>query len=329
MLIKIYKGTGIAVIFLLLITATGLWMGPMLKPQLPVYYSGVNSMPLFTLVRDLIGENARWGVLISYSLVLIISVLLSGSNLSGVLISERTLLPAASFVIISAFIPSAQTLNPALFASAFLLLALMRINEAYKKSGIAYNFFDAAFLISTGSLFYADLIWMQLIVFFAIIILRAVSLKELAISMIGVITPYIILYGTFYSLGNDLNKLTELIISNLFGESGSVDLSRMVIVTLVSTGFYVIVSLFNLASVVNAKKIRTRKVFSLLIWILVFAILEYVFLPSTGEEMMFIAAIPVSYLLSHNYFNVKRKIVPEIFFTVVLILTILVQIFYY
>ena len=329
MLLKLYKGTGFGVIFLLLITAIGLWLGPILKPQLPVYYTGVNTMPLFTMVRNFIGENARAGVLISLALVILTSLLLANFNLTGILISDRTFLPAALFIILSAVLPVTQTLNPGLFATVFLLLALIRIIDSYRKNGTANNFFDAALLISIGSLFYVDLIWMELLVFLGMILLRTLNIKEVAISIVGILTPYLILYGTYYSLGKDINDLNTLILSNVFGESGSIYLSRIVIVTLIMAGLFVSISIFHLFSVLNAKKIRSRKSFSLLLWIFVLAIVSFVFLPSVSSEIIYIIAIPVSYLISHYCFFLKKKYVPGIFFTVILALTIILQILYY
>jgi len=84
------------------------------------------------------------------------------------------------------------------------MLAQIRIMEAYRKQGIAFNFFDAGVLISTGSLFYANLIWFGIIVLVGIAILRTGNIKEIAISFVGLITPYVTVIGLYYVLGNDI-----------------------------------------------------------------------------------------------------------------------------
>jgi hypothetical protein len=329
MLLKLFRGTGFTVMLFIFITAAGLWIGPALNPELPVYNSGVNTMPLFAILSYFIGEHAVAGVLFSFGLVLVMSVLLVNFNTTVFFITERTFLPATIYIILSAVLPDCQTLNPSLPASLFLLIALIRIIDSYRKSGTAYNFFDAAILISTGSLFYANLIWMGPLVFLGIALLRTINLKELIISITGLITPYLILYGIYYVIGKDLKVLNTLILTNLFGESGSPYMSRMMIVTIIVLGLSLLVALFHLFSVFNSKKIKSRKTFSLLLWIFVLSAVSYIVLPSVSDEILYIIAIPISYFISHFYVFTKRKIIPEIFFTAILALTILVQIWYY
>ena len=329
MLLKLFKGTGLAVTILIFVTASGLWIGPVLHPVLPLYYPGLNSMPLFTLLKDFIGNSALAGVLFSFSLIMLMAVLLVSFNTKGFFITERTFLPAAIYVMLSALFPDCQTLNPAIIASVFLLIALMRIMDAYRKNGIAYNFFDAALLISIGSLFYIDLVWMGLLVFLGIALLRTTNLKELIISIIGLVTPYLILYGIYYVVGKDLKSLTSLLLSNLFGESGGFYMSRMIVVTMLVIGLNILIALIQLFSIFNAKKIKSRKTFSLLIWIFLLGSLSYILIPSVSDEIIYIIAIPLSYLISHYYIFMKRKLIPEIFFTTILVLIVLVQILYY
>ena len=60
------------------------------------------------------------------------------------------------------------------------MLAVIRIIDGYRKAGIANNFFDAGILISTGSLFYANLIWFGVLVIIGIALIRTVSISEIA-----------------------------------------------------------------------------------------------------------------------------------------------------
>ena len=89
-------------------------------------------------------------------------------------------------------------MNPVIPASIFLMMAIMRIMDGYHKTGTAYNYFDAGLLISTGSLFYANLIWFGLLVIIGIALLRTGNLKEIVISIFGLLTPYLITFGLYY-----------------------------------------------------------------------------------------------------------------------------------
>ena len=79
--------------------------------------------------------------------------------------------------------------------------------ESYRIPGIAYNFFDAGILIGIGSLFYANLIWFGLLLIIGIAILRTGNIKEIAISVIGLVTPYVMTFGIYYVWGKILRVL--------------------------------------------------------------------------------------------------------------------------
>ncbi len=103
-------------------------------------------------------------------MVSLMAFLLVNFNTTVFFIHERTFLPALIYILFGGFFPDHQLLNPVLPASIFLMLAVMRIMESYHITGTAYSYFDAGILISTGSLFYANLIWFGLIVIIGIAI---------------------------------------------------------------------------------------------------------------------------------------------------------------
>jgi hypothetical protein len=198
----------------------------------------------------------------------------------------------------------------------------------YHKQGVAYNFFDAAILISTGSLFYGNLIWFGVIVFIGIGILRTVSLSELAVTLLGLITPYLITFGLYYVLGNNPDKLLTLIYNNLFSTSPVYSFPRLTIVTLIFEAIIIIISIGHIIMLQNTKKIKSRKTFSLLIWIFVISLAVYLAVPSASVEIIWLLGIPVSYFFSHQLIYGKRKIVSEIIFTALLVLVLLIQALY-
>ena len=198
----------------------------------------------------------------------------------------------------------------------------------YHKQGIAYNFFDAGILISTGSLFYANLIWFGVIIIIGIVLLRTVNVFELAVTLLGLITPYLITFGLYYVLGYDLETLMALIYNNLFSNTESYSFPRLTIVTLVLAAIIVLISSGFIILLQNTKKIKSRKTFSLLIWVFVISLVVYLSMPSVSVEMIWLTAIPVSYFLSHYFIFSRKKLVSEIFFTILLILVLLIQVLY-
>jgi hypothetical protein len=329
MLLRLFKGTGPGVIFLIAVTYIAVWLSAFISPSaVSVSQFETGQMPLFELMTKATGKNIYIQSGISFSLVAIMAFLLVNFNTASFFINERTYMPALMFVLIGGLFPECQLLNPVLPASIFLMLAVVRIIESYRKPGIANNFFDAGILISTGSLFYANLIWFGLLVIIGIIVIRSVSLTEIMISVIGLLTPYLITFGIFYVTGKDLGAQWSIITDNLLFRTDGYFFTRLTIIAVIFTLIIIIVSMSYLFSHMSSKKIKSRKAFSLFIWVFLISVAVYFVLPSVSVEIIWIIAIPVSYFLTHYFVFIKKKIIPELFLSGLFLLILLIQIFY-
>jgi hypothetical protein len=329
MLLRIFKGSGPGVIFLIAVTCIAVWLGAFIHPSaLAGTVTNIGPMPLQELLLKVTGPDARLQAAMSLLLVAIIAFLLVNFNTTSFFINERTYLPALVYILSVGLFPEYQTLNPAVPASLFLMLAVVKIADGYRKPGIANNFFDAGILISTGSLFYATLIWFGILVIIGIVLIRTVSVSEIVISVCGLLTPYLMTFGIWYVAGKDLRALLVLINNNLFVASEVYFYPRLTIAALLLSSIMVIVSLAFLFGNLNNKKIKSRKIFSLLIWLSLLSLGVYILLPSVSVEIIWIIAIPVSYLLTHYFIFMKKKLFPEIFLSLLFILVALIQIVY-
>jgi hypothetical protein len=326
MISKLFRGTGPGVIFLIIITLILLWINAFVTPQVqPASVYEVRPMPLYRIAKLITGNSPQAGVIFSFIVLTILLFLLVNFNTSVFFLGERTFFPAVIFVMFSAVFPSLQVMNPVLPSALFLTLALKRIMESYRKPGTAFNFFDAALLIGTGSLFYANLVWFGLLVFIGIALLRTGNVIEIFTSFIGLLTPYILVFGIYYVLGRDTGSLVADIIENLFADSPEAVFSRVEIVAIILSGLMILVSTVFLIQHKNSMKIKSRKTFYLLLWGIVISIVLYFAIPSASVELLWIMAIMVSYILANYYIYIKKRIIPEIFFTGFLLLVITIQ----
>jgi hypothetical protein len=78
----------------------------------------------------------------------------------------------------------------------------------------------------------------------------------------------------------------------------------------------------------NTKKIKSRKTFSLLIWTFIISIVVYFAVPSVSIEITWLMGIPVSYFMAHYFVFVKKKLVPEILFSLFILFILFIQIWY-
>jgi len=329
MLLRFFKETGPGVILLIILTLLVVWLSAFLKlkEQFSLYFD-LSPMPLYGFISSIIGTNALPGIVFSIALVLLMAMLIVNLNTTLFFINERTFLPAFIYVLISGLIPQFQLLNPAIISAMFLMLAIRRIMEAYRVQGTAYSFFDAGFLISTGSLFYANLIWFGILLIIGIALLRTGNVKEIVISVIGLATPYFLTFGVYYGLGKDLTELLSVLDYNLFGRHTFYVFTPLMIVAFALIGFCVFLSIVYLLMLMNTKKIQARKTFFLLIWVFLISIGIYILLPSASMEVIWLMGIPISYFLTHYFIFIRRKVVPEILFSLLIVLIVLIQIWY-
>ena len=327
MISKLFRGTGPGVIFLIIITLILLWISAFVTPQVqPASVYEVRPMPLYRIAKLITGNSLHAGVIFSFIVLTILLFLLVNFNTSVFFLGERTFFPAVIYIIFSAVLTSLQVMNPVLPSALFLTMALKRIMESYRKPGTAFNFFDAALLISTGSLFYANLVWFGLLVFIGIALLRTGNVVEIFTSFIGLLTPYILVFGIYYVLGRDTGELVADIRENLFADSPEAVISRVAIVALILSGLMILVSTVFLMQHINSMKIKSRKTFYLLLWGIGISIVLYFAVPSASVELLWIVAISASYILANYYIYIKKRIIPEIFFTGFLLLVISIQV---
>jgi hypothetical protein len=284
-------------------------------------------MPFYGLLSGLIGTHPIPGIISSLILVGLMAFLIVNLNTVLFFINERSFLPALFYILLSGLLPQYQLLNPAIIAAVFLMLAIRRIMESYRIQGTAYNFFDAGILIATGSLFYANLIWFGLILFAGIALLRPWNLKEVVLSVLGLLTPYLLTIGFYYVAGADIEGFFTLLNYNLFGMQAQFAFSPLVIVGLILTGLLTFASIAHLFTMINSKKIQSRKTFILLLWVFIVSIVMYLIIPAVSVEILWITAIPVSYFLSHYFLFLRRKLLSEILFTLFLVLILAIQLF--
>lgn len=330
MLLRLFRGTTPGVIFLITITFIAVWLGAIIHPA-EVHSSQFNSdpMPLYGLLYSIVGNSNFLGVALSIVIVVAISVLLVNFNTSSFFINERTYLPALFYILAGAIFPECQTLNPALPAALFLMLALIRIMDGYRKPGVANNFFDAGILVSTGSLFYANLIWFGLLVIIGIMLIRTVNLSEILITIMGLLAPYLITFGIYYVIGKDIRGLVTVIAENFFLRSEGYFYSMITIIALIVATLVLIVSISHLVSLLNTKKIKSRKTFSLLIWAFLLAVTINFIMPTVSVQIVWITAIPVSYFLTHFFLFTKKKLMSEIILSLLFLMVLIIQLSYY
>jgi hypothetical protein len=327
MLVKRFRETGPGILILIIIIILFTWTEAFLHPHLPSDFGfDIKPMPLYALLSDLTGFNRLFSVIVAFILAGLVSFMLVNFNTTVFFISERNFLPALIYILLISLFQQQKFLNPVLPASVFLILGIQKIMKSYRVQDTAFSFFDAGMMIGIGSLFYAGFIWLGLLLIIGIAILRTGNIKEVIISVFGLATPIFILYGFYYVAGKDMNYLLDAATYNLFTKEVYFNFSPLNIAVFIILGIIFLISVMQLLSAINAKKIKSRKTFVLLFWTLIIIAAVYFIFKSVSVEIFWMAAIPPAYFLSHYFVFSRSKLLPDIMLSVLFILSVVMQI---
>lgn len=322
-MIKFFRGTGIGPLLLLTVITGALWAEYIINPPKILVPAADTVMPLWNVVLTFLKDTPLAAVFVSLSVMLLLVIIMVRFNTTLFFIPRRTYLPALFYILFYATFPGEMVLNPCLPAALFVTIGLWRMMAAYRMNGIAYNLFDAALIISFGGMFYAGALWFVLLAIIGLLILRPPDLREITITLFGAILPWLVLYAVWYLTGRDLSDLTTIIGNNLFDESASVYWSRTLIILLIIIAVWQLQALGALLTELPSKKIRSRKIFTLLLWTMTLCAAVFLLVPGVSVELMALAAMPLAYVMSNYCAFTKRVVTAEIFFWLIAVMIII------
>lgn len=325
MFIRFYRGIGPGTILITIITGMLIWLQKFIDPVSIDSLYNPDAMPLHSFVFSLLKGNALLGTILSFILFMSLAFYLANFNTRLFFITERTLLPASLYVLAGGFLVSTHVFNPVFPATLLLLISMDSVMASYRKTGIAYNYFNASLFLSVGSLFYFNIIWFFPVILIGIFLIRTFSLRELILSLFGLLAPYIVVFAVYYISGSEIQLFANLLINNIVNPSAQYYWSPLLITILLIGTLLLIISLIHLIRIFPTKKIKTRKTFSLLIWILIIALAVYFLVPSASVELIYVVLIPFVYIISHFIVFVKNKKIANIVFAIIFIAILIIQ----
>ncbi len=324
MLLRFFKSNQQANIILMPVLFLALWLPSFIKPDRIQFRFDQYPAPLYSIIKPAFENVPFLGVLITFILLISIALLLIRLNIQFFFINTRTQLPAFLYLLItSSYIPLQQG-NPAIIATLFLVFALFRILDSFKKEGLAYNYFDAALLLSFGSLFYFNLIFLLPVTWIALIVLRQPRWREWVFTLLGAILPYIFLFSYNYLKDRSFDLAIKNF-NNILSHVNTLKYSHPFVIFIGFITLLVIIASFYMVRVFASKKIHTRKYFIVFLAVFINLFLVYFIIPGAGIELIFLSAVPVTYLLSHYYINIKTGFWSEVSFLFLLFMVIYIR----
>jgi len=318
MFLKVSKSGQPALLFFIPLLAILLWLKYFIVSQPVEMAFEPNPMPFYNWISILLEKQIVIGKMVTLILLIFTGLWLSRMNTKFILLQHRSYLPTIIYLLLASSYQPLQQLNPAVFASVFLVLAIEIIVDTYKKEGLALEFFMASFLIAIASLFYARSAFLMLIIWTGLSIFRTIHWREWAFTILGFITPYIFLFAWYFLSGQDLAHNWELIRYNFVHDRANGYLNYYY---LAFYGYLLLVILLASRKMLGdfqKLKIYIRKFFQLNFWIFAIVLVPLLIIYSRAIEMIYFLAIPVSYILSYYFFNMRSKLAGEIIFGLLL-----------
>jgi len=326
MLLSLFKGKSPVILLLITLVAFILWFNSFKGfAHLPAFVFDKSPMPFYAFLNNLLAERHFWRIFIAFVILMAQAFMLVHINVKYYFIGERTYLPAIIFVILASSIAGLNRLNPVTFSTLLLLFAIDRILASFRKDGLAYNYFDAAFLISMSSLFYANSIFFMLIVWLGLLIYRSFRFREWIYTFIGLLLPYIFVVSYYYITQQDVVQKISLLSENIADIRIGFLPRPAYLFFILLTLFLMLLSGRKVALSIVKMKIHARKTNWFLLGTFLIILFIYFVLPSASFELIIPASVPLAYNFSYYFSHSRKKLFASIFFTLYLILVLAIQ----
>jgi len=308
MFIRVLKSNQPVVIFIIAIVISILWLSSLLDPTAMKIPADNLGMPFYDFINSFIPENSLISVLMALVLVIVQSVLLIQFNKRNIVINYRTYLPAFFYIIIaSSFIPL-QRFNPAVIGSFFIFIAISFVYTTYRVDYALNNHYLAGFFISIAALFYAPFAFFIIILWISLLILRPFIGREWLVGILGFLTPTLFVFTYYFVFQEDkLAVYIERFVQSfdLIKQFSSVQLPYYLLFGFI--GLLILFASYNLIIEMQKKKIKVRKYFMLNWWMFFLGILLFIFFKNVSYEIIYILAIPISFLFSDYAYLVRKN----------------------
>lgn len=327
MFLRFFRLTGAQVLFVILILSIGLWLPSFLHAPGTLFFFDKASMPLYKLFTNMMTVDSMVGRILTFLLILLQAFLLVRMNTRFIFINNRTYLPALFYILLTASVPALQRLNPVIFSGFFLILALDQIFDSYKVNRLAYEFFTASIFMGIATLFYPYMLYFSFILWVSLATLKPFRWREWMFTILGYLVPFYFAFSYFYVFFNQPKRLWDDFSSVLLNNFPSVHYSIPIIVFACFILFLMALASQYMMKTYGSKKILPRKAFAIFLWLFILSVVIYLLNKNVSAEILYIAAIPVSFLMAHYFALIKSEFWGNIFLLTILILLVVIHIF--
>ncbi len=302
------------------------WLKNLLYPQPYPFYEGETDNLLYSPVQNLLDDSVFLQNIIALILFLVIAFIILQINTKYNLVRIRTMLPASLFVILAGGVTGIHALHPVYFGAVFFLFALYRLLSVYDQAKPHSAVFDTGFFLGISLLFYLGLVvLLPAVVIGTATLSRETKWREFAILLTGFMLPLI--FSVSYAFYTDsIPQLLKNSYSNFYTPN---DFFSNNLGLQVYTGFLLFLIFLGSIKIIrdyDTKKVSIRKFFIVFFMIFLCNVAGIIIIPAISQEMLLIAAVPVTFLITNFFMFLKSRFWGEFIFLLLLLFVVTLQI---
>ena len=278
-------------------------------------------MPVWDfLVAPYLGYSRFTAALASYVLVLLTGLSINRMVARYGMLRKQSMMVLIMYGLLSSAFLSVQKLSPVWFFVFFFIIGLERIFSGVQKHNPTANCFDAAFFMGLGSLFYAKGVFFFPLLLIAIGVLRLASFRSVTASVLGLLLPFILSF-VWYFYWNKGFVFFDILNENLVANPGQYNHGAYSRVYMGLIIFITGLSILATVRQMGTQKVIVRRYHRVFIWVILLSAAA-VLTPFFSMEMLPLAAVGATVTLTNWLESVSRKMVKEIIFLLIVLITL-------
>lgn len=262
--------------------------------------------PLYLFITKPIIEYPFINKLFTSLLVFWQCILINRMMVKQNIITTNSFFPALFYFIIISASKVATALNPILVALTFLILSVSIILDCYLKKSSFSNIFDSSILLSIAIIIHPPFLIFLPILWIGMSIFSLVELKNWGLSMIGLLSPWYLLYSfSTYFKWVDFNP--RFVLKFITEESHYKAIANSDLIIYSFIGLISLLALKEISISLSRKNIKSRKGYIMFLWLIFLSIMYLFISPDILEFKLLVFALPLCTILS-NYFYYKKNL---------------------
>jgi len=236
-------------------------------------------------------------------------------------IQQRTFLPFFVFILLAGGNTPLHSLTNGIIGSFFLLLSIWQVYSTFHKNEPIQEVFNAGMFLSIGYFFVFDFLFLIPVVFINFLIINNLSLRIFLSTLLGLLTPAIIIFGFSFWMGSMDAQL------NYFNNGIQFDFDFSIVnhLSLVFTGIFTLISLISLFGCYQNRfnsSVSERKNLQVIVWYFA-AILILIWIRITQKSEILPSFLVICTLLISIFFSTRFSKKNTILFIVLILFQVI------